>query len=567
MTRRTFLRRTGALAFAPSLAPSIGGGDSAPPAGGETLYNGIRLGRPWPPRQLSFPSEPALPAYLADPPPVIPIDVGRQLFVDDFLIEETTLTRIFHSAEYYSGNPILRPTTAWEKRDEYAERTNTRSNPAAIVFSDGVFYDPKDQLFKMWYMGGYSQNVCYAVSQDGLGWERPSLDVVPGTNITLSIGRDSSTVWLDLFERDPAVRYKMAISRNGQLRLYTSPDGIHWHAAGSSGPVGDRTTFFYNPFRAVWVFSIRDEVVIGTRSRRYWETRDFVRGASWQKEEPVPWTAADRLDPRRPEYNVPAQLYNLDAVAYESLIVGLFTIWRGERNVREKPNDIVVGYSRDGFHWHRPDRRPFLPVSERMGDWNWANVQSAGGVCLVVGDRLYFYVSGRRGVPGTNDPGVCSTGVATLRRDGFASLVDPGESAPVRRVTPGRTAPASVTTRPIRFSGGVLFVNADARGGEVRAEVLDEQGRTIQPFSAARCRAVRADGTRIAVTWDGGPLRQLTGQTVRFRFYVTRGQLFSFWVSANERGASRGYVAAGGPGFTSPIDGDPPATRRERRAP
>jgi hypothetical protein len=61
---------------------------------------------------------------------------------------------------------------------------------------------------------------------------------------------------------------------------------------------------------------------------------------------------------------------------------------------------VCVGYSRDGFHWSRPDRQAFLSVSEHVGDWNWANVQSAGGCCLVVGDELYFYVSGRRGVPG-----------------------------------------------------------------------------------------------------------------------------------------------------------------------
>ena len=30
------------------------------------------------------------------------------------------------------------------------------------MFSDGVFFDPSDRLFKMWYMGGYSMSTCYA---------------------------------------------------------------------------------------------------------------------------------------------------------------------------------------------------------------------------------------------------------------------------------------------------------------------------------------------------------------------------------------------------------------------
>jgi len=34
--------------------------------------------------------------YLLDPPPLIPIDTGRQLLIDDFLIAETTLDRSFH---------------------------------------------------------------------------------------------------------------------------------------------------------------------------------------------------------------------------------------------------------------------------------------------------------------------------------------------------------------------------------------------------------------------------------------------------------------------------------------
>ena len=548
--RRTFLRcAAGALAAA--CAPRAHAAAAA--AEGELLYNGIRLSTPWPPPLRTLPDAPVLPPYLADPPRVIPIDVGRQLFVDDFLIEENMLERTYHAATYYHGNPVLSPTTKWEKYDEYAERTHTHPNPAAMPFSDGAFYDSRDRLFKIWYMGGYGQNVCYATSHDGLVWDKPALDVVPGTNITLNVRRDSSTVWLDGFETDPAARFKLAVFDDFRMELYTSPDGIHWRRRGNSGWVLDRTTLFYNPFRAMWVFSIRDEIVEGTRMRRYWETREFGAGAEWRKREPAVWVGADARDPRRPEYNVPAQLYNLDCVGYESLLLGLFTIWRGETNIREKPNDIVAGYSRDGFHWHRPDRRPFIGVSEQVGDWNWANVQSTGGVCQIVGDRLYFYVSGRRGVPGTDLPGVCSTGLAMLRRDGFASLAEPAADARAYRVWPA-AGMRSITTRPVRFSGGHLFVNADARGGEIRVEVLDEGGRVLQPFSAANCGAVRDDGTRLPVTWARGSLASVAGASVRFRFVVRGARLYAFWVSPTLDGASRGYLAAGGPGLTRPID-------------
>ena len=519
----------------------------------EVLYNGIRLGSTWPPNNRYFSPDPVMPPYLADPPAVIPIDVGRQLFVDDFLIEESSLARTFHRAHYHPGNPVLRPETKWEYRDEYADRTQTKPNPAAMPFSDGVFFDPADQLFKMWYMGGYSLNTCLAVSRDGIAWERPTLDVTTGTNIVLTHARDSNTVWLDHENRDGRGRFKMAFYNGSEsaLLLYASPDGVHWSRIGKSGIPGDRSTFFWNPFRQVWVFSLRDDVNGNQRHRRYFETRDFSK-AHWKKGEPPLWIGADSRDLWRPEYNTPPELYNLDCVAYESVLIGLFTIWHGEHIAREKPNDISVGYSRDGFHWSRPSREAFIGVSETPGDWNWANVQSAGGCCLTIGDRLYFYVSGREGEPGTNRPGVCSTGLATLRRDGFASLSDDVKTPQPARAR--QSPPASVTTRPLLFSGSDLFVNA-AVTGSLRVEVLDREGRVIEPFSAANAVPVTGDATRTAVGWRSGALlKTLSGEIVRFRFSLNRARLYAFWVSGSPSGASGGYVAAGGPGFRTGRD-------------
>jgi len=519
-----------------------------------TLYNGIRLTDPWPPRLRSLSDLPITPAYLVDPPDVIPIDLGRQLFVDDFLIEQTSLVRTFHRAEYHAANPVLSPVTAWEKRDPYADRTNTHPNPAAMPFSDGVFFDPKDRLFKLWYMGGYNENTCYATSTDGIHWNRPALDA-KGTNIVYTGNRDSSTVWIDQVTADLSQRYKMALWHDYYLEQFISPDGIRWTKTGNSGYTGDRTTFFYNPFRNVWVFSLRSAQDAGPRHRLYWETPDFVKGSRWNRGEPVMWVGADKLDPMRPDYRIPTELYNLDCVAYESLLLGLFTIWRGERPQREKPNDICIGYSRDGFHWARPDRDAFLDVSERYGDWNWANVQSAGGACLVVGDRLYFYVSGRHGLQGTSMPDVCSTGLATLRRDGFASMDHPGKTRVERLSTPAGLPPGTLITRPVRFSGRHLFVNLAAASGELRVEVLEPGGATLVDFTAATCVPVRGDSTSARVTWTGvQDLAAIANRPVRFKFQLTNGALYAFWVSADPTGASHGFVAAGGPGFTGPTD-------------
>ena len=59
--------------------------------------------------------------------------------------------------------------------------------PVAAPFGDGVWFDPKDELFKMWYHAGWFDGVGYATSKDGIHWERPSLDVTPGTNRVLPV--------------------------------------------------------------------------------------------------------------------------------------------------------------------------------------------------------------------------------------------------------------------------------------------------------------------------------------------------------------------------------------------
>ncbi len=519
---------------------------------GEVLYNGIQLPRSWPPQRQRLAANPALPPYLVSPPAVIPVDVGRQLFVDDFLIERTTLSRSYHRPEFYEGNPVLTPEEPWE----WVGR-----GPMAIPHSGGVCFDPADGLFKMWYITGYQEGVGLAFSEDGLHWQRPQFGhVQEGSNLVYDKGSRGSTVWLHADAEDPARRFVMFSSRPGAV--WFSPDGVEWgKPIKTAGPILDRTTIFWNPFRDVWVYSIK-ATYEGKRARRYWETPELVGHpkATWaEKDDPVLWVGADSADEPREDLRVPCQLYSLDAVAYESLLLGSFIIWRGDYRSnakteeaqrqqelgRPKQNSACIGFSRDGFHWHRPDRREFLPKPEEPGAWNWGNSQTAAKSPLVVGDRLYFYVAGRGGLqfPGnTYQDAGGSTGVAFLRRDGFASM-DAG---------PGR---GTLTTRPLTFQGRHLFVNVDASGGLLQVEVLDEEGQTIHPFGRDNCVPISTDSTLYAVRWRGvEDLSRLSGRPVRLRFHLTNGRLFAFWVTPDSQGASYGYVAGGGPGFTSNRD-------------
>lgn len=512
-------------------------------AAGETLPNGIVLPDEWPPRIAELSREPMTVPYLQQAPEVVPIDVGRQLFVDDFLIEKTTLARTHHRTTYHPASPVLKPDREWE-------RDGMKGKPAkatAITFGDGVWYDPADGLFKMWYMGSNLKRTCYATSKDGIAWEKPVLDVVPGTNILLDQERDSGTVYLDHNEQDPAKRFKMftTVPRpegNGfKPAIYYSADGIHWgEPLIIGGGIGDRSTIFFNPFRNRWVYSIRSLIEPWGRSRRYAECTDLVEGMRNFDQITRLWLTADRLDPHNPNpalRDVHPQLYNLDVFPYESLMVGLFSIWQDSPKGQEKRNEILVGYTRDGFHWDRPSRQRFAGVNEAEGAWNYANVQSCASGCLVMGDQLYFYVSGR----GRTGEPAC-TGLATLRRDGFVSM-DAGDTT------------GELLTRPVKFSGKHLFINVDCPAGLLQVEAVGRDGNAIAPFTKDKCRPLCLDRTLQRVEWEGAEdLSALAGAPVQFKFHLTNGRLYSFWVSADATGSSGGYVAAGGPGYTTPRD-------------
>jgi len=520
---------------------------------GQTLYNGITLPDPWPPSGTATQVYPT-PSYITNPPAVIPIDVGRQLFVDDFLIQQSSMTRTQHQPVMYPLNPILSPSpfdTAGE----------------AIPSSDGVWFDPADNTFKMWFHCGSGGVICYAYSMDGKTWTRPSIPdaLVPNTDEVLSEG---VTVWMDLQDPDTSRKFKAFAYNQATvygIDYYYSADGIHWTGTYQSQyPIVaefDRTTLFWNAFLNDWVDSMKDYLDLPaassrpeylSRARSYAESPDLM---NWTPAEPANfntsfWTGPDVNDPPYVPGGTYPQLYNLDAVPYESVMVGLFSWFYpgpGDNDPNNLPGpDLVelgVGFSRDGFQWVRPTRGSgpgpngaFIAASNVPGTWNMANTQSAGGCFLVVGDELWFYFSGRNEPHAI--PAIASTGLATLRRDGFYSM-DAGSTA------------ETLTTRTVQFSGKYLFVNVDDSQGSLTVQVLNTGGTLL-----ATSLPLTANKTLQQVSWTNGltDLSALAGQPVQFRFTLTNGEIYSFWVSASTSGASNGYVAANGPGFTGPVD-------------
>jgi len=185
--------------------------------------------------------------------------------------------------------------------------------------------------------------------------------VRPATNMVREVAFDGNTVWLDKNELNASRRYKMAdvdaAEKYAAYTLLSSPDGIHWHTEiNRTSTISDCSRIFYNPFRERWVFSIKTNIGFGVgRARGYWESPDLFDPAytHWKQNGPTgdstapgpgygvwadpdeiyPWLWADVADDSDPETKHPrsstneySQLYTVDAIAYESVMVAFLAI-------------------------------------------------------------------------------------------------------------------------------------------------------------------------------------------------------------------------------------------------
>ena len=509
----------------------------------EKLYNNIIL----PDNFADSPSNALDVPYLNSPPDIIDISVGRQLFVDSFLIEHTDLVPAYHNAVKFEGNPILSPETELE----------IAQSPVACPKSGGVWFDEDDKKFKMWYEAGWLRHMCYAESRDGIHWERPELDVRKGTNIILDyngydkdryfenstyLRPDSTTVFID-YNAPKTEKYKLFLRNPGGKSpgfVAVSADGIHFNDFRETGPLFDRSTIFYNPFRKKWVYSIRDCWPINDdpkkwfRARNYRECDNLLDGAAWSSDDVHKWMCCDELDKPNPYIGMPPQLYNVDCVGYESIMLGMFQIMYGPENCFceaagvPKITELIPMYSRDGYHFSRPCRESIINASMHKGAWDRGYVQSVGGVTVINGDELWIYYIGFGGdekYAGLHwsENGIYrngATGIAKLRRDGFVSMDGNG----------------TLLTRKMTMSGkSDVFINAV---GTVSAEILDAEG-TVMAVSDS----FNGNSTKARLNFDKFVISSLNGQVFRIRFKVD-GELYSFGF-ADRNGDFGGASAAG----------------------
>ena len=498
------------------------------------------------------------------------VDDEVQTFVDNLLLESVTdVTRRWHGPERVGDGPLLARTEDWEGLPYFGCANYT------------VLRDPDDGLFKCWYeimVGepdstqmalGMESRMCYAVSEDGLHWEKPrvglELDGIP-TNIVLGdaeSGAHGLTVLLDPHPRSEAERFKGLFTRmwdgnsKRQIVAAHSADGISWNlydelpCVGSAGPrlcdvhiVGyDATSREYVAYTRHFLMTAgatrarfdRDETFsrpyepdnfASYSQRRIWQIRsaDFLH---WS--EPLLLAAADEE-----EDNLDESFYGMVPFSVGSTQVAPLCVFHAVDNTM----DVQLMHSRDGVRWKRAmKRQPFLDC---RGDGHWdAHMVTIVNPPIEVGDDLWFYYSGtdfhhdwwlvgqREGIdhPEARDPLGCGAafgmGLAAMRRYGYAGLFA------------NRHRQGIVITRPMIGLGSQLSINARcAPGGSIRVEVLDRDDRVLAHCTADICDPFDGDSLDHKVTWNGDPtIPAGRGQDLYWRklkLYIRDAELFSF---------------------------------------
>lgn len=427
-----------------------------------------------------------------------------QLLVDDHLISKLEkTTRTFHPFKKYEGNPIIKPDTPWEKN----------SVKLAMVL-------PNEERtgFRMWYGSGHS---LYAISKDGITWEKPNLgmnawkkDGSTDNNIISFSGSVVHSPW-----NPPDSKYT-SISA-GSYTGSDSPDGFRrTRTSEQLVKGGDVGRFFWDPNTKLY----RGYVKVG-RSVRGLPRRclGFSEGPSHME----PWPplrlclAPDDYDDRwvKDEGSIQrTHFYGMTPFAYETIYVGFLWIFRAEddNGYFYGPLYTEVATSRDGTHWRRQDA-PRVPMIELGEPGSWDDGMIIGGAMVVDGGQIKAYYTG---YDDTHDivPMHSCIGVATMRKDGFASI-DAGAEA------------GKLKTKRLSGIGGLpLRINCDTTKGWVRVLVLDENDKPVKGYNKNDCKFIRGDNIDTKVTWEEHDLLPTGHSSLRLLFMMQNAAVYSFMV-------------------------------------
>jgi len=495
------------------------------------------------------------------------------LMVDDeHVLYRSGTERVLHPAKRFAQKPIIAQTLPWE---------------VAIGWTS-VYREPRTGKYQLWYQAYAGKRagdkrlecvVCYAESDNGIDFVKPEFDLFPfkehaKTNIVL-IGnggygdRYCNSVLFDPHESDPTRRYKMAYydwsTKFGReepgLHVAFSSDGIHWnkHESGPLYPtsyggrslqprLADESPYFETPqtgkpVRRTWMYplTMADAVDVCFDEKRgvfaiygkMWmdapnggaawkhgmgriESKDFL---TWSR--PQWLTGPDEHDD--PEH----EFHTSPVFVHEGCYVCLNQILK--RRLKGQI-DIELMTSRDGVRWERPFRRQsFLPRGE-VGEFDSRSLFT-NATPVLLDDEIRFYygaynqspIGGVKSAPGERS----GVGLASIPRDRFAGLRPLVESKQLTLKKPLEHV-GQVTLKPLEVSAvKSLLINADAREGSIRCEVLTEDGYRVRGFTQDDAVPIQGDSLRHEVLWKERSIVQLPEGRYLLRLHLNRATVFA----------------------------------------
>lgn len=460
----------------------------------------------------------------------------RELFIDNYRLESwVDVQRVAHPG--IKSAPLISATQPWEGKSVYIYGTVLKDEPAGTGY-------------RMWYTG-YSGDyyLCYATSVDGLTWTKPNLGIVEyhGSKENNIVHIGGGTVVFDPADHDPGRRYKLMRCNNKispvSYWVYFSPDGLNWtaHAGNPVLTYGDVSNVAYDQAQGLFIATTKQRMLVSNTSVTPGKmdraafvsiSKDFVHwtapGAPGS-----PWTLAvegDQADDfiAQSKRCLEAQIYGMPVYPYEGIYVGL--PWVFEISNYTSGRYAVTGdgtiqpqiaASRDLRHWSRPNRDPVLPLGQ-AGSWDDGTLYTASTMQVSAHEiGIYF---GAMNLPHGADTSTqiqtAKIGRATWRRDGFVSLRNGGNDEGL------------ITTRPILVAEAArLKVNARMRaGGGLKVEILDPAGPPVSGYDRDQSVAITGDQPAGTIRWTGSnDLSALSGKTIRLRFHLNNGDLYSYW--------------------------------------
>lgn len=460
----------------------------------------------------------------------------RQLFMDDYLIKSIVgLKRTVNQPEKYSGNPILQADTPWESRCQvygtvlFDEERN--------VFRVWYLTTPRDRGLKPLKLNGHERaphtTLCaYAESEDGIHWNKPLLDQFPydgdRKNNLIDIGKwncEGISVICDANEKDENRRWKSVYwdhgsggwtVRNGGpfceagpndgFCVAFSPDGLKWTPLDTNPVISQYCDTNQNVIydEKIGKYVAFSRLGFGRRLARS-ESTDF---ANWT--EPQLVMECDEADGPN------TQIYGAGVDIYEGIYIAMVWIYRegGDGKI-----DTQLATSRDGINWERTgDRAVWLPLGDD-DSWEGGMIRSCERI-IIRDDKLYIYYCGVHGPHGGPKfknvvrKHSSAIGLCIQRRDGFMSL-DAGNDE------------GYILTKPFVLPEGDLYLNADARDGRVKAEIVDDDGLPLSGYYSSQ--PIAGDNLSTMVKWTDGNLGNIAGKRARLRLYAQNAKLYSYW--------------------------------------